>query len=57
MGYGGTERWDRPERHDRQPRRDWVERYPQRRRPSDLAVAAVCVLAIGFLGLCAWAGM
>ena len=53
MGYGGTERWDRAERHDRQPRRDWVERYPPRRRPSDLAVAAVCVLAIGFLGLCA----
>lgn len=57
MGYCGTERWDRAERHDRQPRRDWVERYPPRRRPSDLAVAAVCVLAIGFLGLCAWAGM
>ena len=53
----GTGRWDRSERHDRQPRRDWVERCPPRRRPSDLAVAAVCILAIGFLGLCAWAGM
>jgi hypothetical protein len=52
MGYGGTERWD-TERHDRQPRRDWVERYPPRRWPSDLAVAAMCILAIGFLGLCA----
>lgn len=27
------------------------------RRPSDLAVALVCVLVIGILGLCAWLGM
>lgn len=31
-------------------------RTPQR-RPSDLAVALVCVLLIGILGLCAWLGM
>lgn len=57
MGYGGTDRWDRPDRPERQPRRDWVERYPPRRRPGDLVVALACILAIGILGFCAWAGM
>ncbi len=39
-------------------------RYRRRRReramferPSDLGMALVCVLAIGFMGLCAWLGM
>ena len=57
MGYGGTERWEREELRGRRPWHDWDGRYPSQRRPGDLAVALVCVLLIGLLGLCAWLGM
>lgn len=53
---GRTERWGRDGYPECGPR-DYRTRHPQRDRPSDMAVALVCVLAIGFLGLCAWVGM